>query len=263
LSVGRRPDRLPASAVAGTRLIKSKSPFLEVWLADAAERAGTGVLPGPLASAIVGRDRRGREHRYELPVDQVLEVEALRLADLDGDGGDEIVATATRAGAGAVLMAITYRESGFAVAWESQTAPPGVWRDCIAIADLDGDQLPDIASVTAGDEDGRLEIWTRQGDGYGLAFSLKGFASLIPGTRTTGVAVATDMDGDGIADLVVPSRDRRSLRVVSLAGGEVAEPYRIALPGEVVTAIGALAVEGRKRPVIIAGLAGGLLVLAR
>jgi hypothetical protein len=61
----------------------------------------------------------------------------------------------------------------------------------------------------------------------------------------------------------VPALDRMSLRVISFARGEIAEPYRIALPGAVVTQIAAYALEGRKRPVIVAGVAGGLVVLAR
>lgn len=260
---GPLPERLPGGGVVGTRLVKAKSPFLEVWLADAVEREGTGVLPGPLAGAVVGRDRKGRDHRFDLPLDEAIETVAPRLADLDGDGADEIIVTTVRAGAGGVLTVLTHRESGLAISWQSEAASPGVWRDAVAVADFDGDQIPEIATVTAGDEDGRLEIWRRDGNGYALAFSLKGFASHVPGTRTAGVAVATDMDGDGIADLVVPARDRRSLRVVSMAGGEIAEPYRIELPGEVVTAIGALAVEGRKRPILVAGVAGGILVLAR
>ncbi len=71
------------------------------------------------------------------------------------------------------------------------------------------------------------------------------------------------MDGDGIEDIVLPSLDRMSLRVISYAAGQIAEPYRIAMPGAVVTEIAAYAMKDRKRPVVVAGVSGGYIVLAR
>lgn len=263
ISRGPPPERLPADAVPGTPLVTSSTPFVDVWLADAAARDGTGVLPGPLAGAVVGRDRKGRAHRFDLPLDQGIDALAPWLADLDGDGTDEIVTTTVRAGGGSVLTVLSYRDSGFAIAWESDAAAAGVWRDIVGIADLDGDGVPEIATVTAGDGLGRLELWQRNGDAYVQAVALKDFASLVPGTRTAGIAAVADMDGDGIEDLVLPSLDRMSLRVISFAAGQVAEPYRIALPGEVVTQIAAYAMKDRKRPVIVAGVSSGRIVLAR
>lgn len=260
---GPMPERLPANAVPGTRLVTSRAPFLEVWLADPAAREGTGVLPGPLAGAVVGRDRKGRDHRFDLPLDRGIEALAPRLVDLDGDGIDEIITTTVGAGGGSVLTVLTYRDSGLAIAWESDAASPGVWRDVVAAADLDGDGVLEIATVTAGDDQGRLELWKRSGEAYVQAVVLKGFASLVPGTRTAGIAAVADMDGDGIEDIVLPSLDRMSLRVISYAAGQIAEPYRIAMPGAVVTEIAAYAMKDRKRPVVVAGVSGGSIVLAR
>ena len=51
--------------------------------------------------------------------------------------------------------------------------------------------------------------------------------------------------------------------MISLAAGQAAEPYRIQLPAEVVTVIGAYVIKGRKRAVLAVGLADGTLVLVR
>jgi hypothetical protein len=117
--------------------------------------------------------------------------------------------------------------------------------------------------VTSGDDEGRLEIWRLADGRLEPAMMLKGFRSHLEGTRSTGLATVADMDADGIVDLVVPARDRLSLRVISLAGGQAAEPYRIPLAAAVVTAIGAYVIKGRVRPVLAVGLADGTLILAR
>ncbi len=260
---GPLQPRLPEDGVPGTRMAKGSDPFVEVWLADSSVRSGTGVLPGLLAGAIAARDRAGRVHRLELPLDRGVEDVEPRLADLDGDGRDEIVAITIREGEGAVVSVVTLRQDGLAILAESDPAPGGVWRDPVAIADLDGDGSWEIATVTSGDETGRLEVWRLSSRTLVRGLAMKGFASHLAGTRTTGMATVADMDGDSIADLILPSLDRRSIRVISLAGGQAAEPYRIDLAAELVTMIGAYVVKDRKRPVICVGLADGTLALLR
>jgi hypothetical protein len=261
----RRPTkpRLPEGAVPDTRVAKGSHPFVEVWLADAVERAGTGVLPVSRSGALVARDRVARVHSLGVPTGRAIGHTGPRLADLDGDGRDEVVVAMTREAEGAALVIITLRQDGLSIVAESEPERRGTWRDPIAVVDLDGDGGSEIATVTAGDDVGRLEIWRMAGNALDRVMSMKDFSSQIEGTRNAGMADIADMDGDGIADLIVPSADRRSLRVISLAGGEAAEPYRIALPAEAVTAIGAYVVEGRQRPVLAVGLADGTLALAR
>lgn len=255
--------RLPEDGVSGTRMAKGSDPLVEVWLADSAERTGTGVLPGPLAGAIAARDRAGRIHRLELPLDRAVEDVEPRLADLDGDGRDEIVVSMTREGQGATLAIATLRQDGLAILAESEPASGGVWRDPVAIADLDGDGSWEIATVASGDGNGRLEVWRLADRALSRILAMKGFATHLSGSRITGMAAVADMDGDSIADLILPSLDRRSIRVISLAGGQAAEPYRIDLAAEIVTTIGAYVIKGRKRPVICVGLADGTLALLR
>ena len=255
--------RLPEGGVSGTRMAKGSDPFVEVWLADSAVRTGTGELPGPLAGAIAARDRAGRVHRLELPLDRSVEDVEPRLADLDGDGRDEIVVAMTREGEGASLAVVTLRQDGLAILAESEPASGGVWRDPVAIADLDGDGRWEIATVASGDDNGRLEVWRLADRALNRILAMKGFATHLSGSRTTGMAAVADVDGDNIADLILPSLDRRSIRVISLAGGQAAEPYRIDLTAEIVTTIGAYVIKGRKRPVICVGLADGTLALLR
>lgn len=260
---GPMPSRLPENGAPGTHLTKGSDPFIEVWLADGVERAGTGVLPGPGAASISARDRAGRVHRLDLPVDRAIEDVEPRLADVDGDGQDEIVVVMTREMQGAALAIVTLRPDGLTILAEGAPAPQGVWRDPVAIADLDGDGGPEIATVTSGDDEGRLDIWRLVDGTLTPIVGMKGFSTHVPGTRNVGMAAVADMDGDKIVDLVLPSLDRRSLRVISLAGGAAAEPYRVDLAAAVVTRIAAYAIEGRQRPIVAAGLSDSTLVILR
>jgi len=78
------------------------------------------------------------------------------------------------------------------------------------------------------------------------------------GSRHLRLAAVADFNGDGIADIAVPSSDRRRLRFLTLAGGKLAELGEANLPAaaaedfEVVTAGG--------RPAVRVGLAGGRTV---
>ena len=207
---GPMTPRLPEDGVPGTRMTKGSHPFVEVWLADAVERAGTGVLPGSTAGTLAARDRAGRVHRLVLPLDRAIEDYVPRLADLDANGRDEIVMALTREAEGAALAIVTLRQDGLVIAAESEPERSGVWRDPIAIAQLDGEGPLEIATVTAGDGIGRLEVWRLAEGVLGRVMSMKGFRTQIEGTRRAGMAAVADMDGDGIADLIVPAADRRS-----------------------------------------------------
>ncbi len=69
-----------------------------------------------------------------------------------------------------------------------------------------------------------------------------------------------DFDGDGVADLAIPSLDRRSLRFIALKGG-AREIARKALPSPAVAdfSIG----QEAGKPVVIIGLGGGRTVKVR
>jgi hypothetical protein len=73
------------------------------------------------------------------------------------------------------------------------------------------------------------------------------------------MSAAADFDGDGVADLAVPSSDRMTLRIVSFHP-QPREIASIPLPAAAATDFGILASEGA--PLIVLGLADGSLVAA-
>jgi hypothetical protein len=84
-------------------------------------------------------------------------------------------------------------------------------------------------------------------------------ANHIAGTRAIDMAAVADFDGDGIADIAVPSLDRRRLRIVSFAP-QAREIASTRLPAKAITNL-ALVTAKSGPPAIALGLADGTLVL--
>jgi hypothetical protein len=75
------------------------------------------------------------------------------------------------------------------------------------------------------------------------------------------MAATADFDGDGIADLAVPSLDRWRLRIIAFAAN-AREIASVPLPSKATTNLGLVA-DGSGPPAIAVGLADGSLVLIR
>ena len=133
------------------------------------------------------------------------------LADLDGDGHDDLVASAGQNG-GTVdthgIHAYLYDGSG---GWKeaSDGLPTTTYTfGGVAVADLDGDGRPDIVAPTEG--------WSGSGD-LGVTvhlnrLSASGGISWVDGPVPVGSgyyhqAIVTDLNGDGLADIAAAGRD--------------------------------------------------------
>lgn len=142
------------------------------------------------------------------------------VADLNGDGRQDIVATPYGSYAWIVLGSTTDQPGVFASYRGS--FPTGYNTEHAAVADLDGDGLLDLIS---GGDGGAITYGTSTAPYFGTVQHL----SMAPGVGATNVQVA-DLDGDGDLDLFRGTWGARTVEIARNQGDRTFTYETIALP---------------------------------
>jgi hypothetical protein len=243
-------------ALDDLRVAKGRNHIAEAWLADATTRYRHFVLGAPYeAASIVAKLQDGRTMKLTLSEDSVFEDRQPRLADLDGDGRDEIVLVRSYLGRGAALAIVGLVGDRLKIVSETPpTGSPHTWINPAGIADFNGDGRLDVAYVQMPHVLGRLRLWTLQAERLIEIDAISDVSNHVAGSRQIGLAAVADFDGDGTMDIAIPSLDRRWLRFIGFKGG-ARELRRSPLPSPAVSDF-AIETEGGL-PVVVVGLAGG------
>lgn len=254
---------IPQDALPDGRIAVGHRDIARAWLAEPVTRYDHGILGDKIeAGSLVIETRDGKLQSVRLKDDAVFEDREPRLADLDGDGHDEIVVVKSYLKRGSSLAVIAARNGKYEIVAETPPiGTPHAWLNPAGIADFNGDGKTDIALVRQPHAVGQLELWSWADKRLRKTGELADTANHIAGTRAIDMSATADFDGDGIADLAVPSFDRSRLRIVAFkpAPHEIAS---IALPAKVVTNI-ALIADGSRPPAIAIGLSDGSLAVLR
>ena len=173
------------------------------------------VLPAPGDEIVVALWSVGRlaivGHQPEsdgFALDVLAELElrkgiaGFRIIDVDGDGDQDLVVSANgvakTGGEGGLLVLRSDGAGGFDL---EDVGPPRTGVNDVVVANLDGDDEPDLASLNW--ESGTVEVHTpADGDGW---VSLTTWAVPAPGERQApnlDRLRAGDLDGDGVTDLL-------------------------------------------------------------
>ena len=238
------------------------------WLTGPTRRYDHGVLGDAIeATGVRARDAAGRVLSFILPDDAVFEDRQVRLADLNGDGGDEIIVVRSYLKTGAALSVLRPGADGLKLVAETRPiGRPHRWLNPAAIADFDGDGRVEIAVVVTPHIGGVLKLYELRQDRLRLErlheeWSAKGFSNHAIGSRIQDMAAVVDW-GEGPI-LFLPDARRRGLRQVYFADGG----YRVrGLPGHrqaIATALVAADLDGDGWREVIYGLDNGAVVVLR
>lgn len=251
----------PKDALRDSRAAVGKRDIARAWLAEPTTRYDHRILGHDVdAGSVIVESRDGKQQTVRLKDDAVFEDLEPRLADLDGDGQDEIVVVKSYLKRGSALAVIAANKGKYDVMAETPPiGQPHAWLNPAGIADYNGDGRQDIAFVRMPHAVGALELWT-----WGADRKLRKTAEIadvsnhIAGSHVLGMSVTADFDGDGIADLAIPSFDRNKLRILAFAP-QPREVAAVMLPAKIVTNL--LLVDGNSA--IAVGLSDGTLAVIK
>ncbi|MEM7250193.1 MAG: VCBS repeat-containing protein [Pseudomonadota bacterium] len=227
------------------RIATGTNGVLEAWFEDPTSRYAHFVLGGNYEPATLAvRTERG-VLRTTLSADSVFEDREPRLADLDGDGNDEVIVVRSYQRGGAAL-AIYHVQNGQLVRLTEtpDMGHPYGWLNPAGIADFDGDGQLEVLFVRKPHVMGRLEMWRLEQGAMVRVATMTDTSNHVNGSPQIRLSTVADFDGDGLPDLAIPDFDRRAIRFLRFTNG-VKEFGRVKLPAP---AVGDFTPQGNASP---------------
>lgn len=253
-------DTLPADALPDGKVVYSEKLGGRLYLARPTTRYRHGVLGDAIeAEAVVLERDDGVKEVVNAGSDAVFEDLIPRVLDLDNDGHPEILVVKSYLASGSALAVLGRNPRG-ELAVLDETPAIGTahrWLNPAGVASFTGGKHKEVALVRMPHALGRLELWRWTEGRLQKITELSDTSNHAIGSRSIGLSAVVDFNGDGIADLLIPSFDRRSLRLLSFKEG-VSQLARISLPGPVASNIVLLGES--VRPILLFALADGSLV---
>jgi hypothetical protein len=175
------PVELPTAAgqrLEGSHVAQGKKDIAWAWLGTPTMRyphkaLGSATHAATLHVLVASPQGLPQELVYRLPFNRVFEDLTVRLADLDGDGRDEMLVIESDALRGSSIVVLGLRaqplvktatksKNTLTITEIARSAPTGgtfYWLNPIGVADFDGDGRLDIASVTTPHVGGTLSLY--------------------------------------------------------------------------------------------------------
>ncbi len=257
----RKPAPAGGLADGFVAMRQAGAGIVEAWYANPTTAYGHGILGDAIEAATLAvRTKAGQRLTIAVGDGHVFEDLTPRLADLDGDGLNEVITVRTDVRRGAAVAVYGIVDGRLApIASTKPIGRPNRWRNpALTIADPTGRGRL-IAEVVTPHIGGTLNLWSLEGSaarGFRLVrrASARGFSNHAIGSRDLGLMA--DAGGGLIA---VPSGDRMSLRILQVGRNGLSDMAAVKLPGRIGHALAV--VEGKSGPAFLAGLDDGRLFL--
>lgn len=200
-------------------IIRQAGPgIVEAFFSCPTDRYPHGVLGDRIeGGCLVVTDDAGIRHTRILPEDQVFEDLTPRIADIDGDGKNDVAVILSSSTAGASMAVYAIEEEKLSLlAATPYIGKPYRWLSPAGIADFNGDGKNDIAYVQTPHIGGTLKVWTLQEGELVLLDSVEGVSNHSIGSRTVSMSKILDYNEDGVADLALPNQSGSRIWIFSM-----------------------------------------------
>jgi hypothetical protein len=229
-------DTLPDGHVA-----RGEKGVARAWLVDPTTRYQHGALGDRIeAGGLEIETSEGERLRFELPNDSVFEDTRPRLADLDGDGLDEVIVIRSYRELGAALAVIANRQGVLGpIAETPAVGATNRWANPVGegVGDFDGDGLLELALIETPHIGGTLYIFRLENGRLEEVTGLRGLSNHRFGSRWQKLSLIHDLDGDGDDDILVPNQERDTLVWLSLEEEKLVVKGSLPLPAKIETDI--------------------------
>jgi hypothetical protein len=216
------PPKAPEGGLPDGRMaLATGGDIRRAWYARPTTRYGHGVLGDKTeGGSLVVEDVAGKRYEYILSETHVFEDITPSIADLDGNGRNEIVAIRSSLSKGAAVAILGLRDGRLELLDATrEIGRPNRWLNIAGIADYTGAGVPVVAWVEtphiggilkmAAFENGKLNVFSN---------TYSGFSNHFIGSREQGLSATGDFTGDGVPDLALPNANRRTLVIAARTG---------------------------------------------
>ena len=204
----------------GTIAKASGKGIVKAWYSCPTERYRHAVLGDAIeGGCLVVIDDAGKQHSVALPESQVFEDNTPRIADIDGDGLNDVVTIRSELDAGAAIAVYGITDDSDQLTELAATPPIGLsnrWLAPAGIADFNGDGALDIAYVQTPHIGGTLRIWSIVDGVFTELDRLGGFSNHSIGATRVSISRVLDDNDDGLADLALPDQSGSLTVIVTM-----------------------------------------------
>jgi len=236
-------------------VIAFRKDGMKVWLDAPTMRYGHGVLGDAIEAGALTIDfPDGAQRTLHLGDDAVFEDRIPRFADMDGDGDQEILLVKAYLNAGAALVLIEPGDAKTPPKIAAEATPigtPNRWLNPVGVGDVDGDGKPEALVVITPHIGGTLTAYEWRGDQLVIDHEIYGFSNHAIGSRELELSTVVDLNGDGMAEIVVPDAHRNDMTIVSFADASPRILARSRASGQIVHRVVVHDLDGDTVPEII------------